>query len=285
MKLNPAVAGAAGLLYGTFLGGAFSGSGAGGGGTDTGYAVAVDAAGVAYLTGETAGANFPTVNAFQSTFGGGANDVFVAKLNPAVAGAAGLLYASFLGGADPTTDSYSEAGRAIAVDGAGNAYVAGWTNAPNFPVTGGRYSADPDPTYTDVFVAKVNTTANGAAGLVYSTYLGGNNRLCLRGRRRRRRRRLRHRLRLRHLPDHADRLRPHLARRRRLRLQDQPGQRRRGRPALLDLPRHRRGLGDRGRRPEGGLRHRPRPSAPPSRPARTGTTGRTRAGMPSRSSC
>ena len=41
----------------------------------------MDAAGNAYVTGETISTNFPTANPLQATFGGGGEDAFVAKLN------------------------------------------------------------------------------------------------------------------------------------------------------------------------------------------------------------
>jgi hypothetical protein len=57
----------------------------------------------------------------------------------------------------------------VAVDSAGNAYVAGQTASANFPVTAGAFQAALDGG-NDVFVAKL--TATGAA-LTYSTFIGG----------------------------------------------------------------------------------------------------------------
>jgi hypothetical protein len=50
------------LIYSTYLGG---------GGVEYGFGIAVDASGHAYVTGSTDSTNFPTVNAFQGTSGGG----------------------------------------------------------------------------------------------------------------------------------------------------------------------------------------------------------------------
>jgi hypothetical protein len=131
-----------------------------------GFGLAVDAMGNAYVTGYTRSFDpgngrpgFPTTpGAFQARYGGGAQDAFVAKLNPS----GGLVYSTYIGG------SGSEAGRAIAVDLAGNAYIAGWTDSADFPLR-----TPLQPTIggdRDAFVLKLDP--KGAA-LVYSTFLGG----------------------------------------------------------------------------------------------------------------
>jgi hypothetical protein len=68
-KLN---AGGTGLIYSTYFGAGFS----------EGSGIALDASGNAYVVGFSQSTNFPTTSgAFQSTFGGGANDAFVAKFD------------------------------------------------------------------------------------------------------------------------------------------------------------------------------------------------------------
>ena len=151
-----------GLVYSTFLGTAGS-EGAGG--------IAVDAAGNAYVTGTTSSSSFPvTPGAFQVTHGGGccASDVFVAKLN--AAGSA-LVYATYLGGG-PTCCGYTgvDSGLAIAVDGAGSAYVTGQTLSGNYPTTTGAFREFNSG--GDAFVTKLSPTGSS---LVYSTFLGGSN--------------------------------------------------------------------------------------------------------------
>ena len=77
----------------------------------------------------------------------------------------GLVYSTYLGGRD------TEAGNAIAVDTAGNAYVAGFTvSGLSFPTTLGSYDRIPNG-WADVFVTKLNPSRTG---VVYSTYLGGS---------------------------------------------------------------------------------------------------------------
>ena len=110
------------LVYSSYLGGS---------GQDLGSAIAVDAFGNAYVTGQTSFADFPTTpGAFQAAKPGDVN-VFVTKLN---ATGSALVYSTYLGG----TQSVAQGGGGIAVDAVGNAYVTGFTGAPDFPTDPGR---------------------------------------------------------------------------------------------------------------------------------------------------
>lgn len=137
----------------------------GGGDVDAAYGIAVDGSGNAYITGQTdsSEATFPVAVGPDLTYNGG-TDAFIVKVNPA---GTGLLYAGYIGG------SGLEYGRAIAVDGSGNAYIAGVTTSSEatFPVTVG-----PDLTHNggshDAFVAKINPSG---ATLLYAGYIGGND--------------------------------------------------------------------------------------------------------------
>jgi hypothetical protein len=135
----------------------------GGSSFDEAYGLAVDASGNVYVTGATGSPDFPIVNGFQTTYGGGFSDAFIVKLDPA----GNIVYSSYLGGSGG-----NESGNGIAVDNNGNAYIAGRTNSTDFPTHNaaqGTYGGD----IADAFVAKVNTTMVGDSSLVYSTYLGG----------------------------------------------------------------------------------------------------------------
>jgi hypothetical protein len=162
VKINPNLAGAASLVYATYLGGSDA---------EEARGIAVDAGGNAYVTGRTRSANFPTTaTAYATTCGGGCagglGDAFVSKLN---ASGSALLYSTYLGGAG------ADVGNAIAVDGSGNAYVTGQA-APGFPLTPGTLGQI-FAGATQAFVAKVDTTGtsgSGALSLLYSLLLGGS---------------------------------------------------------------------------------------------------------------
>jgi hypothetical protein len=142
------------IAYSTYLGG---------NGTDTGRGIVVDAAGSAYITGQTSSTAFPTTAGAFKTVRAGDGDAFVTKLN--AAGSA-LSYSTLLGGGD--TDGSS----AIAVDAGGNAYVTGFTRSANFPITAGAFQASLAGDADDAFVTKLNPSGSA---LVYSTFLGGIN--------------------------------------------------------------------------------------------------------------
>lgn len=150
-KMDPHIGGAGGLLYSTYLGGAVS---------ESVWGIAMDAANIAYLTGETGSSNFPVTNASTLT---GFTNAFVSKLNPAVGGATGLVFSTYYGG----TGVDSPTG-GIALDPAGNIYIAGNTDSTDFP-TKLPYQATLKG-FNNAFVVKFNPTGTS----VYSTYLGGS---------------------------------------------------------------------------------------------------------------
>jgi hypothetical protein len=159
-KLDPSIPGEPGLLYSTYLGG---------NGYDIANGIAVDSYGYAYVTGYTGGrwSYFPTENAYRESKWG-EYDAFVTKLNPSAAGDASLLYSTLFGGHG------DEIGESITVDNVGNAYISGTTSSTTgFPIKDAYQGSHGGGTY-DNFVAKLDTNVAGQAGLVYSTYLGGN---------------------------------------------------------------------------------------------------------------
>jgi hypothetical protein len=139
------------LVYSTYLGGNLN---------DTGFGIAVDSAGDAYVTGLTYSSNFPTMDPLQPANDGG-GDAFVSKINPS---GSALVYSTYLGG------SGYDLGFGIAVDSAGNAYVTGETGSTNFPTMNALQPAFGGGN-DDAFVAKLNPSGSA---LVYSTYMGGS---------------------------------------------------------------------------------------------------------------
>jgi len=141
----------------------------GGAGAESAAAVAVDSTGNVYLTGMASGdGGFPVVNALPGSAEW--KGAFVAKLNPA---GSALLYSTYLG------DRGGRSGASgIAVDGAGNVYVTGYTAATDFPTTKNALQANSGGgsdiwgfgPNSDAFVTKLNSTGTA---LMYSTYLGG----------------------------------------------------------------------------------------------------------------
>jgi uncharacterized repeat protein (TIGR01451 family) len=176
-KLTPA---GDALIYSTCLPGTSSFSG-----------VAIDAGGMAYVTGQAFyGGSLPTTpNAFQSQFKGcgGYGNAFFSVFDPSASGAASLTYSTYLGATGIYCNfvTWGDAGQAVAVDAYGMAYVTGWTSGPDFPVTAGAYlttfpaggCSDACQLYGNLpsaFIAKFNPRGFGAASLIYSTFLGGS---------------------------------------------------------------------------------------------------------------
>ncbi|MBS1859906.1 MAG: SBBP repeat-containing protein, partial [Acidobacteria bacterium] len=137
-----------GLTYATYIGGVAD---------DRAFALAVDAAGSAYVAGSTTSRNFPTRNPLQARLLGAKNG-FVLKLNPA---GNTMVYSTYLGG------NGSDTVNGIAVDSAGCAYVTGDTTSFAFPATGMQRSIRGGQ---DAFAAKLSADGKN---LVYSTFLGG----------------------------------------------------------------------------------------------------------------
>jgi hypothetical protein len=167
------------IVYSTYLGGSGGTSLAGSSFGDAAADIAIDSTSKVYLIGTTYSTDFP-VTVGPSTDPGSATDtpvVFVAKLNPAASGAASLIYVTYLGGTgNPKSDGADgDEGNAIAVDGAGDAYVAGLTYSGDFPTSTGalqRNNPQSTPDSDSGFVAELSPDGST---LIYSTFLGGNS--------------------------------------------------------------------------------------------------------------
>lgn len=140
------------IEYSTYLGGNTP---------DSGWGIAVDSVGSAYVTGFTGSTNFPTKNAVTPENPLGAYRAFVTKLT---ASGSELEYSTYLGG----FDDYSTFGRAIGIDRSGNATIVGETQSSTYLVENPLQDHLAGP--TDAFVASLSPAGNQ---LNYSTYLGG----------------------------------------------------------------------------------------------------------------
>lgn len=137
-----------------------------GSGLDLFAGLGTDAQGNTYIAGSTQAANFPVKSAAQNhSASPGKYDVFVTKLDPS----GNIVYSTYYGG------SADDIATAIAVDPAGNVYVTGTTQSPDFPTTPGTYAPSPPAPLPPIatfmtqaagFLFKLN--ADGSVG--YSTY-------------------------------------------------------------------------------------------------------------------
>ncbi len=164
------------LLYSTYLGNS----------ADQVSGLAASSSGVLYVAGTTRDAQFPVVNALQSQFNkGDCNPLTYYNGGGPICSYAFLMqwhlpdmtlkYSTFLGG------SSDDAANGVATDAAGNAYLAGFTLSPDFPLVNAIQSVPgggpcpvsatiEPPACSDAFVMKVNPTGTA---IVYSTLLGG----------------------------------------------------------------------------------------------------------------
>lgn len=152
------------LTYSTYFGGS---------GSESNASVAVDTAGNIYVVGTTDSAinSFPQPAVGSPTQIGVNPHIFVAKLNPQ-GGTSGVEYLTFLGSSGADTSA------GIAVDGGGNAFIAGTTSSTGFPTTPTAYQTAPaakgpqcTSACTSVFVSVLNSAGSA---LNYSSYLSGN---------------------------------------------------------------------------------------------------------------
>jgi hypothetical protein len=151
------------LSYSTYLGGSLD---------DVGFGVAVDSSGHAYVTGWSDSTNFPLVNAYQPQDNSSLANVFLTKFS---ADGKSVIFSTYLGGSDSFCGG--DYGRAVVVDAAGEAYVAGVAYSSNFPVTSNAYKKSGGGCGEGGEGGSGFVTRFSADGqsLLYSTYFGGDN--------------------------------------------------------------------------------------------------------------
>ena len=148
-KLNPLGA----ITYATYLGG---------GGAEQALAIGADAAGLAYVAGGTTSGDFPfTASALQTAPAGG-EDAFLAIYR---ADGAALTGATYLGG------TLDDRATSVAPDGAGNAYVGGWTDSGDFPLH--RSIQGVNAGMRDGFMSELDAAVGAFVNI--SDYIGGTD--------------------------------------------------------------------------------------------------------------
>ncbi|HZT72118.1 MAG TPA: choice-of-anchor D domain-containing protein, partial [Terriglobales bacterium] len=137
---------------------------------DEPMAIAVDAAGDAWVAGTTFSADYPTLNGPIPTFPGVEPAGFVSELSPT---GSDVLYSTFLGGKEQDYAS------GLALGGDGSVYVAGATDSSDFPTTAGAFgttscSGAPCllPNGYEVYIAKLAAQPAPAAPVVSFTFQG-----------------------------------------------------------------------------------------------------------------
>jgi Abnormal spindle-like microcephaly-assoc'd, ASPM-SPD-2-Hydin/Beta-propeller repeat len=163
-EINPT---GAQLVFSTLFGGNGAEATQGPGG------IAMDSSGNVFVAMDTNSTNLTTTTgAFQTAYGGGTSDGFLAIFEPPSTPSTPptLKYCTYLG----LNAQASIAG--VAVDSAGNAFLAGFTSNPNGTLitTNGfqtAYGGDP----FDGFVMEIIPAGNGAMDLSYATFLGGGS--------------------------------------------------------------------------------------------------------------
>jgi hypothetical protein len=142
----------------------------GGSGYDAAYGIGLDASGNIYFSGIAGSQDFPVRNAFQSTNPAsacflGTQSSFVTELTPS---GTSVVYSTYFGGTTGCEATFSK----MAVGADGTAYITGWTNSTDLPLTSDAFQTTPNPNaFTTAFLTVFQP---GGQSLFYSTYLGGS---------------------------------------------------------------------------------------------------------------
>ena len=147
------------LVYSTIIGG---------GETDTSTGIALDSKGAAYICGYTESSNYPTTaGSFQQNYTPEDENGFVTKLSP---DGGSLAYSTYISGKSDTGSKNIEIND-IVVDSYNTAYIIGYSNMPNYPVTSDALIKIKKGSWDSIF-SVINSDGKS---LVYSSYWGGSS--------------------------------------------------------------------------------------------------------------
>lgn len=153
--IRPADSGQAALWFSQYYGGA---------GTEVANALAVESSNVIYIAGYSTSDTIPGASeATLQCCRRGGYEGFLIRIEPFAAPS--RAYATFFGG--NSTDVI----KALAPDGQGGVYLAGYTLSPDFPVTFDAFQTDLRP----AFFARIDTRRPALDALLYATYIGGSS--------------------------------------------------------------------------------------------------------------
>ena len=132
----------------------------------------MDGNGNIYVVGTTASSDFPVTGTAYAANLYGPSDAFLTEFS--TSNSTAPLYSSYLGGEN------DDDGRALVLLPNGQVYVGISTDGTLFPLAGFSYNPNNSGGY-DVAIALFDTTQQGVASLIYSTYLGGSANDMVRG--------------------------------------------------------------------------------------------------------
>ncbi len=141
-----------------------------GSGSDVPVGIAHDKNNTIYIAGYTFSTDFLLAGTpYTINFPDNPTAVFVTVLNPLAATVdEELPYSGFF------TGQFGDALTAMNVDNNGIVYLAGTTGDILFPVTANAFSNNSGSNNQAIFLASLDTTQAGTAGLLYSTFFGGS---------------------------------------------------------------------------------------------------------------
>ncbi len=141
-----------------------------GSGSDVPIGIAHDKNNTIYLAGYTYSTDFLLAGMpYTDNFPQNPTAVFVTVLNPLAPTAdEELPYSGFF------TGEFGNTLTAMNVDTNGIVYLAGTTGDILFPVTANAFSSNSGSNNAAIFIASLDTTQPGTAGLLYSTFFGGS---------------------------------------------------------------------------------------------------------------